>query len=185
MSDSEPDLYSFLQSKNFSEADEADESNEADEATPPDTEVQTVDSFNSMLDDGDEADSDIEAEFGYGFDDDGLGEALRTCSEDALDEAPFGIVQVDDDGIVQFYNRYESQLAGVAPEDAVGRSFFTELAPCSSNRLFHGRFKKGIRKGTLDERFTYTFTYKMSPTLVQVRMHTDQENNNWIMIRKR
>ena len=39
----------------------------------------------------------------------------------------------------------------------LGRNFFTQLAPCSSNRLFHGRFRKGIRKGTLDERFTHTF----------------------------
>lgn len=179
MSDSEPDLYSFLQSKNFSDADEADEPAE------PESEVQTVDSFDSMLDGMDDADSDVEAEFGYSFDDEELGEALRTCAEDTLNEAPFGIVQVDDDGIVQFYNRYESQLAGVDPEDAMGRNFFTQLAPCSSNRLFHGRFKKGIREGALDERFTYTFTYKMSPTLVQVRMHKDQEGNNWIMIRKR
>jgi hypothetical protein len=42
-----------------------------------------------------------------------------------------------------------------------------------------------VRKGALDERFTYTFTYKMSPTLVQVRMYRDQEGQNWVMIRKR
>jgi photoactive yellow protein len=180
MSDSEPDLYSFLQSKNFAQEDDA-----ADDSETPDSEVQTVDSFDQMGDPADAADSDVQEEFGYNFDDDELGEALRTCSDDTLNNAPFGIVQVDDDGIVQFYNRYESRLAGVDPEDALGRNFFTQLAPCSSNRLFHGRFKKGIRQGTLDERFTYTFTYKMSPTLVQVRMYKDQKGNNWIMIRKR
>jgi photoactive yellow protein len=175
MADSEPDLYSFLQSKDFAESED-----------PPDdaeSEVQTVDSFETAPDPA-APDSAVEEEFGYGFDDDELGEALRTCSEETLDTAPFGIVKVDDDGVVEFYNRYESKLAGVAPEDAVGRNFFTQLAPCSSNRLFHGRFKKGVRKGTLDERFTYTFTYKMSPTLVQVRMYRDQENQNWVMIRK-
>lgn len=175
MSDSEPDLYSFLQSKDF---------DESDDAADAESEVQTVDSFTTASAPADD-DSTVKEEFGYGFDDDELGEALRTYSEDTLDEAPFGIVKVDDDGVVQFYNRYESELAGVAPEDAVGRNFFTQLAPCSSNRLFHGRFKKGVRKGTLDERFTYTFTYKMSPTLVQVRMYTDQEGHNWVMIRKR
>lgn len=175
MADSEPDLYSFLQSKDFSESDDTDDA---------ESEVQTVDSFESASD-GTDADATAHAEFEYQFDDEELGEALRTCSEDTLDEAPFGIVKVDDDGIVQFYNRYESELAGVAPEDALGRNFFTQLAPCSSNRLFHGRFKKGVRQGELDERFTYTFTYKMSPTLVQVRMYRDQEGQNWVMIRKR
>lgn len=176
MPDSEPDLYSFLQSKDFTESD--------DNPDDAQSEIQTVDSFNSPSAPA-ENDSAVRDEFGYSFDDDELGEALRTCSEDTLDEAPFGIVKVDDDGVVQFYNRYESELAGVDPEDALGRNFFTQLAPCSSNRLFHGRFKKGVRKGALDERFSYTFTYKMSPTLVQVRMYRDQEGQNWIMIRKR
>ncbi len=173
MSDSEPDLYSFLQSKDFADEDSADAESEVE------SEVQTVDSFDEN------GTSDIEESFGYNFDDEELGEALSTLSEEALDDAPFGIVRVDDDGVVQFYNQYESRLAEVDPEDAVGRNFFTQLAPCSSNRLFHGRFKKGIRKGMLDERFSYTFTYKMSPTLVQVRMYRDQQNQNWIMIRKR
>lgn len=168
MADSDPDLYSFLQSKDFAEDDDAED----------ESEVQTVDSFAQA----DEA--AIEDEFGYSFDDDELGEELRTCSEETLDQAPFGIVQVDDEGVVEFYNRYEAELADVEPEDAMGRNFFTQLAPCSGNRLFHGRFKDGIRKGDLDERFTYTFTYKMSPTLVQVRMYRDDEGNNWIMVRK-
>ena len=174
MADSEPDLYSFLQSKDFSTSD--------DDPDDTESEVETVDSFEapSNATNADSSQSDFE----YEFDDDELGEVLRTCSEDTLNEAPFGIVQVDDNGIVQFYNRYESELAGVAPEDAMGRNFFTQLAPCSSNRLFHGRFKTGVRKGALDERFTYTFTYKMSPTLVQVRMYRDQEGQNWVMIRK-
>jgi photoactive yellow protein len=174
MADSEPDLYSFLQSKDFSTSD--------DDPDDAESEVETVDSFEAASNAANANSS--QSDFEYEFDDDELGEVLRTCSEDTLDEAPFGIVQVDDNGIVQFYNRYESELAGVAPEDAMGRNFFTQLAPCSSNRLFHGRFKKGVRKGALDERFTYTFTYKMSPTLVQVRMYRDQEGQNWVMIRK-
>jgi photoactive yellow protein len=176
MSDSEPDLYSFLQSKDF--AGDAEATSEAEDDV--EAEIETVDSFQE----NGNGTSDVEATFGYSFDDEALGEALSSLSEKALDNAPFGIVRVDDEGIVQFYNQYESQLAGVAPEDAVGRNFFTELAPCSSNRLFHGRFKKGMRKGALDERFSYTFTYKMSPTLVQVRMYRDEQNHNWIMIRK-
>jgi photoactive yellow protein len=174
MPDSEPDLYSFLRSKEFSS------DAEAEEESTPDAEVQTVDSFE---DDSDAA-SETASSFDYGFDDDELGEALRDLPAETLDDAPFGIVQVDDDGIVEFYNQYESDLAGVDPDDAMGRNFFTELAPCSSNRLFHGRFRKGMRKGQLDERFSYTFTYKMSPTLVQVRMYRDEANNNWILIRK-
>lgn len=119
------------------------------------------------------------------FDDDSVGEKLRQASEEQLNSADFGIVRVDDEGIVQFYNRYESELAGVPREKARGRNFFTQLAPCSNNRIFMGRFKKGIRSGEMDEHFTYTFTYKMRPTLVDVRMYRDDHGNNWVMVRKR
>lgn len=119
------------------------------------------------------------------FDADGVGEQLRQIDEDALHEAPFGIVRLDDDGTVEFYNHYESDLSGVAPADAVGQDFFTHLAPCSNNHLFRGRFEEGVEEGRLDERFTYTFTYKMRPTLVDVRLYRDDAGLNWVLIHKR
>ena len=181
MPDSEPDLYSFLRSKDLPEADEEADAAETNDGSADDDhrapDVQVVDSFENG------ASSTSRATLN--FEDDDLVAALQEASRETLDKASFGIVQVDNDGVVQFYNQYESELAGVPPDEAVGRNFFTELAPCSGNRLFHGRFKKGMKKGVLDERFTYTFTYKMTPTLVDVRMHRDEGGRNWILIRKR
>jgi len=129
--------------------------------------------------------SDDEDDAPLTFDAEGVGEQLRNTSEEALNDAPFGIIRLDDEGIVEFYNHYESELSDVAPSDAVGQNFFTQLAPCSNNHLFQGRFKKGVRTGDLDERFTYTFTYKMRPTLVDVRLYRDEAGQNWVMIHKR
>jgi photoactive yellow protein len=129
--------------------------------------------------------SDDEEDAFLTFDADGVGEQLRHASEEELNEAPFGIIQLDDDGIVEFYNHYESDLSGVEPSDAVGQNFFTQLAPCSNSQLFQGRFEEGVRKGRLDERFTYTFTYKMRPTLVDVRLYRDETGQNWVLIHKR
>jgi photoactive yellow protein len=129
--------------------------------------------------DGEESATDL------AFDDEEVGEALRHADEDTLNAAPFGIIKIDDEGVVQFYNRYESNLSGVPPEEARDTNFFTELAPCSNNPLFWGRFKEGVGQGELDEYFTYTFTYKMRPTLVDVRLYRDEAGNNWIMIQKR
>ncbi|WP_022834518.1 PAS domain-containing protein [Salisaeta longa] len=118
------------------------------------------------------------------FADDDLGEKLRHASAEARNAADFGIIQVDDEGIVQFFNRYESELSGIARDDAEGRNFFTDVAPCTNNRLFRGRFKKGVRRDQLDETFTYTYTYKMRPTLVEVNMYRDEAGNNWFMVKK-
>jgi len=118
------------------------------------------------------------------FEDDGLGEKLRHASDDQLNSTTFGIIQVDDEGEVQFFNQYESKLSGVDPEEAEGRNFFTQVAPCTNNRLFRGRFKKGVRRGELDETFSYTYTYKMRPTLVDVHLYRDEAGNNWITVKK-
>ena len=118
------------------------------------------------------------------FDDDNLGENLRNASEEELDNASFGIIRVDDEGSVEFFNQYEAELSGMDPEEVRGRNFFTQVAPCTNNRLFRGRFKKGVRRGELDETFTYTYTYKMRPTLVDVHLFRDEAGNNWITVQK-
>lgn len=118
------------------------------------------------------------------FEDEDLGEKLRHATEAQLNNAPFGIIQVDDEGTIEFFNQYESELSGMDPEEVMGRNFFTQVAPCTNNRLFRGRFKKGVRRGELDETFSYTYTYKMRPTLVDIFLYRDADGNNWITVQK-
>lgn len=99
------------------------------------------------------------------------------------DAQSFGIVQVDDTGVIKLYNRWESEMAGVAVSAAEGRNFFTHVAPCTNNRLMFGKFKDGVSKGELDTEFNYTFTYKMKPTNVQIRMFRHaQSATNWVFV---
>ena len=108
---------------------------------------------------------------------------LPALSAASADAQPFGIVKVADDGTVQLYNRWESELAGVAPSAAIGRNFFTQVAPCTNNRLVFGRFKDGVQKGALDVEFNYTFTYKMKPTNVALRLYRDPATaSNWVFV---
>lgn len=110
---------------------------------------------------------------------------LPALSDAELDELDFGVVRVDDDGVITFYNEYESDLANVDPEDAVGKNFFTQIAPCTNNRLFFGRFKEGVAEGALDVAFPYTFTYKLRPMLVDIRLYRSPEDgSNWVLVKK-
>lgn len=89
---------------------------------------------------------------------------LAQASPVALDRADFGVIEVDDDGVVLFYNTFESDFTGMAPEDVVGRAFFTDVAPCSNNPLFRGRFRDGLQQQTFDVSLPYTLTYRLRPT---------------------
>ncbi len=112
---------------------------------------------------------------------DNLGDADRPVA----DAQEYGVVKVDDAGVILMYNKYESELAGIDSRFAEGRNFFTQVAPCTNNRLFFGRFKDGIAKGALDAQFKYTFTYKMRPTPVDVRLYRDGGSaTNWVFVKK-
>ena len=119
------------------------------------------------------------------FVDDEVLSNLGGLSRAQVDALPYGAVKVDEEGTVLLYNRYESELAGVEPSDAEGQIFFTEVAPCTNNRMFFGKFEEGVEAGELDEVFNYTFTYRMSPTLVSIHMRHDADSDaNWIFVKK-
>ncbi len=120
------------------------------------------------------------------FVDDQVFTKLGTLTQSQADDYNFGIVKLDDEGIIQIYNQYcVDHFGGFRKEDAVGKNYFTQVAPCSNNFLFSGRFKRGVAGNDLDFEFDYCFTYKISPTNVKVRLYRDnQSQTNWIFLTK-
>lgn len=111
---------------------------------------------------------------------------LGTLTQAEADAASFGIVKVDGSGKILLYNKYESELANVPIQTAVGKNFFTEVAICTNNRIFYGRFKEGMVSGNLDITFNYVFTYKMKPTNVVIHLYHDlASDTNWIFVKLR
>jgi len=110
---------------------------------------------------------------------------LPSMTRAQLDALEYGAVKVDDSGVIELYNRYEAELANIQPADAEGKSFFTQVAPCTNNNLFFGSFKKGVQDGDLNVLFPYTFTYRMRPTNVKVHMYRDAATRtNWVLVKK-
>ncbi len=50
----------------------------------------------------------------------------------------------------------------------IGRNFFTDVAPCTHLPHFYGRFREGLRRGRLDDSFS--FVYGFDPKPMQVRI---------------
>ncbi|WP_437758616.1 PAS domain-containing protein [Sorangium sp. So ce1389] len=66
--------------------------------------------------------------------------AVSRLSPEELDRLPYGLITLDAQGRVIHYNDTESRLVGLPKERVIGRSFFTEIAPCTRVREFEGRF---------------------------------------------
>ena len=96
--------------------------------------------------------------------------AMDSLSAAELDSLPFGVIKLDSEGKILHYNDYESQLAGVEKSKALGKNFFTELAPCTDVKMFHGRFKEGVAKSELYVTFRYHFSFKKNPRDVAVTL---------------
>jgi photoactive yellow protein len=100
------------------------------------------------------------------FDAADLGSRLSGMSDAELDELPFGVVEMDHGAVVLRYNATESRYSGLPRERVVGRQFFRDVAPCSNNRHVAERFTLDA----LDETIAYTFSLRMKPVAVTLRM---------------
>lgn len=92
---------------------------------------------------------------------------LERATASELDDAGFGVIRMDRDGVVLNFSRRESQLSGLSAHSVLGRNFFIEVAPCTNNFMVAERYAE---PGDLDEGLDYVFTYRMKPRKVRLRL---------------
>lgn len=96
-------------------------------------------------------------------------------SDAELDACQFGVIGLDPDGVILRYNLYESRLARLDRNQVVGRNFFSEIARCTRNERFEGRFRAFVGRGGVAadgvsrvERFEYVFDFRFGAQDVSV-----------------
>jgi photoactive yellow protein len=115
------------------------------------------------------------------FDDIDVYDQLMSTSDDELQDTTFGVVAMDTDHRVVFYNHTESTRAGLTPEKVVGRHFFSEVAPCTNNFMVAQRFET---EDELDATIDYVFTLRMKPTPVRLRLLArPDEERRFLLVR--
>lgn len=112
-----------------------------------------------------------------------LYKSVSNMTPQELDALPCGAIQLDKEGKIINYNKFESSLSGVRRDGAIGRNFFTELAPCTDVREFHGRFKEGVARKRLHEKFRYHFSFKKNPRNVLITLFYHEEQDKvWVFV---
>jgi photoactive yellow protein len=92
---------------------------------------------------------------------------IEAATDPMLDALSFGCVRMDRTGRVVSYNAAEATLAGLRPEQALGRYFFTQVAPCSNIPGIAGRF---AAEPDLDHTMPYVFSLRLRPVPVLLRL---------------
>lgn len=111
------------------------------------------------------------------FDSPGLVEWLPTLGNERYDELEFGLVRLSQEGRVIAYNLAQSRITGVTSDYALGKHFFTEVAPCTNNFMVAEKYNEP----TLDEILPYMFTVVTKPTRVKLRLIKDDKGNAYLL----
>jgi len=91
--------------------------------------------------------------------------------EQILDDLPIGALVLDDEGIIRRFNKYEEQLSGLSRQKTIGRSFFSDIAPCTKDIELGPKFHEGIANNKLDlsVEFSFPYPYNRVPRDVYIR----------------
>lgn len=92
-----------------------------------------------------------------------------------LDLLPYGVIVVNEQGRVLYYNAREEQIACRNREDVIGKNFFSEVAPCTQVKEFHGRFQETMNTHDCVANFNFCFPFPDRPRNVEVTL-TSFEN---------
>lgn len=107
---------------------------------------------------------------------------LSAMSLDQLDALPFGAIRLTSDGTILSYNATESQISGCDPALVIGKNFFTEVAPCTAVRSFHGVFLELIAHRAVNRHFDFTFPFQ-PPIHVRITMLYEQHTQTvWVLV---
>ena len=114
-----------------------------------------------------------------------LDDADEAPADAVLDSFDFAAVCLDEQGTVVAFHEPDDELGRMDAEEVLGRRFFTEVAPSTNNRLFYGRYKRGLYDGSLDAAFPYTFLHGEESNNLVVQLHrAERAEHSWILLRR-
>ena len=99
---------------------------------------------------------------------------IAAMSDADLDELPFGVIELDRDGVIHRYNLAESRFARLDRASVLGKRFFQDVAPCTRTPEFQGRVDEYFALPLVERadvrQFSYLFDFKFGAQEVSVEI---------------
>ena len=109
---------------------------------------------------------------------------VERLSPDAIHELPFGAIKLDAAGKVVFFSRTEAAQSGFGQRVALGRAFFSELAPCIGTPEFFARIERANANGTLDLTFEHTGDFEDADREITIRAASATGGGMWLFLQR-
>ncbi len=116
------------------------------------------------------------------FDRPDLAHAMEKLSLEQIDELPFGVIRVDPEGCVVLLSRTEAELSGFGKRPAIGKIFFSDVAPCMGVDGFQGRIQRAREHGHLDLEFGWVGDFSDRNRQLRVRVQSASDGGIWVFM---
>lgn len=114
------------------------------------------------------------------FDAADLATLVARLDAEAIHALPFGAIRLDAQGQVIFYSRREAQLSGMGTRPAIGKLFFTELAPCMDVSGARDAVESAIAAGDFDLEFDHLGDFADASRHIRIRALPDGNGGVWL-----
>lgn len=110
--------------------------------------------------------------------------SIDQCTDVELDQAPFGVICLDDEGTILRYNSFESRLARLDRNQVLGRDFFQEIARCTRVPEFEGRYRRIVAGSSdpNDRQFTFVFDFTFGAQEVSIEILSVPGASRWYLL---
>ena len=102
------------------------------------------------------------------MDDKAILQDIEAMGESELDALPVGVITLDKHARILRYNKMEADMARLDQRSQIGKDFFKEVAPCTANPEFQGRFNDLVARPSGVENFDYVFKFSWGHQRVHI-----------------
>lgn len=106
--------------------------------------------------------------------------SITSLPSTEFDDLPYGIIELDDSGIIHTFNDTEAHNSGRHAEDVIGLNFFRDVAPCAQVKEYEGRFKELVVSDKPSAELNFVYPFPSGAARVHILML--RTHNNWVLI---